>query len=141
MMLPEWLTTVAWIALSVGFACTLIIAADIFLRGYRLSTACSANAGAGLTTGTAGWVTVTLAPESTNSSAMWPATTKQHVHRISGHLRSLTGSCRDAHCGRRTAEPKTIRVSDSTVVGLEGLVEARLLVAFGVVVDRQPVRW
>jgi len=62
MMLPEWLTTVAWIALSVGFACTLIIAADIFLLGYRLSTACSANAGAGLTTGTAGWVTVTLAP-------------------------------------------------------------------------------
>lgn len=36
MMLPDWLTTVAWIALSVGFVSTLIIAADIFLRGYRL---------------------------------------------------------------------------------------------------------
>ena len=36
MMLPDWLTTIAWIALGIGFASALVIACDIFLRGYRL---------------------------------------------------------------------------------------------------------
>ena len=35
-MLPVWLTTVAWITLGIGFASTLVIAVDIFVRGYRL---------------------------------------------------------------------------------------------------------
>jgi hypothetical protein len=35
-MPAPWLVTVAWIALGVGFASAIVIAADIFLRGYRL---------------------------------------------------------------------------------------------------------
>ncbi len=34
-MPPGWLETIAWAALAIAFACAAIIAADIFLRGYR----------------------------------------------------------------------------------------------------------
>lgn len=36
MMLPEWLTIVAWIAIGSGFTSALIIAIDFFASGYRL---------------------------------------------------------------------------------------------------------
>ncbi|KHL17801.1 uncharacterized protein DUF4396 [Mumia flava] len=33
---PDWLVAVAWASLAVAFACALLIAADVFVRGYRL---------------------------------------------------------------------------------------------------------
>ena len=34
-MPPTWLTVVAWISLASSFACAIVIAADVFLRGHR----------------------------------------------------------------------------------------------------------